>query len=229
MNVLVTAGNTHVPIDRVRVMTSIFTGRTGAAIARCANERGHQVTLLTSRPEALIDLQSLGERWRLLTYRTFDELHELLAGCVTQGRFDAVIHAAAVSDYRTAGIFTPAGTPGRLIDVAADKVKGDHAELWIRMVPTPKLIDRLRHDWNYKGVLVKFKLEGVDDRALLQVAELSRNKSQADLIVANTLEGSATWAYVGPVHGEYQRVSRRELPTRLMERVEQVHAERGHG
>ena len=33
MNILVTAGNTIVPIDRVRCITNVFTGRTGTAIA----------------------------------------------------------------------------------------------------------------------------------------------------------------------------------------------------
>ncbi|MGA9855786.1 MAG: phosphopantothenoylcysteine decarboxylase, partial [Gammaproteobacteria bacterium] len=53
MNIFITAGNTLVPIDRVRGITNVFSGRTGAAIARCAWERGHTVTLLTSHPEAV--------------------------------------------------------------------------------------------------------------------------------------------------------------------------------
>ena len=50
MNVLVTAGNTQAPIDRVRCVTNIFSGRTGAAIANAAWGRGHAVTLATSNP-----------------------------------------------------------------------------------------------------------------------------------------------------------------------------------
>ena len=53
MNLLVTAGNTHAPIDRVRVITNVFSGRTGAAIARAAVGRGHRATLLTSHPETI--------------------------------------------------------------------------------------------------------------------------------------------------------------------------------
>ena len=40
MNLLVTAGNARVYIDQVRCLTNIFTGRTGAAIALEAYERG---------------------------------------------------------------------------------------------------------------------------------------------------------------------------------------------
>jgi len=54
VNILVTAGNTQTPIDRVRCLTNIFSGRTGANIAVRAAERGHTVTLLTSHPEVLL-------------------------------------------------------------------------------------------------------------------------------------------------------------------------------
>jgi phosphopantothenate-cysteine ligase/phosphopantothenoylcysteine decarboxylase/phosphopantothenate--cysteine ligase len=53
MNVLVTAGNTQTPIDRVRCITNVFSGRTGARVAMEAAARGHQVALLTSHPELL--------------------------------------------------------------------------------------------------------------------------------------------------------------------------------
>jgi len=58
MNILVTAGNTIVPIDRVRCITNVFTGRTGTQIAMCGYERGHNVTLLTSHPEVVAKLSS---------------------------------------------------------------------------------------------------------------------------------------------------------------------------
>ena len=101
MNLLVTAGNTLVPIDRVRCLTNVFSGRTGAAVALEADTRGHAVTLLTSHLEAVTSLaggKTLSERWCLRSYRTFDDLHRLMAEFV-KGGLDAVIHSAAVSDY----------------------------------------------------------------------------------------------------------------------------------
>ena len=55
MNILVTAGNTQARIDKVRCLTNIFTGRTGASIAVAAHQRGHRVTLFTSHPEAVTE------------------------------------------------------------------------------------------------------------------------------------------------------------------------------
>jgi phosphopantothenoylcysteine synthetase/decarboxylase len=236
MNLLVTAGNTFAMIDRVRCITNVFTGRTGAAIARTAWDRGHRVTLATSHPEATF---TEGDRWELRPYRTFEELHEIMADLISAGGLDAVVHCAAVSDYLCAGVFAPApGTsfdpqtgrwqsagpgPPALVDRAAGKVKSDESELWVRLTRAPKLVDRVRSAWRFKGVLVKFKLEvGLDNDQLLEVAEHSRRHSDADLMVANTLDGAAEYAYIGPVEGRYQRVSRSELATTLLLVVERL-------
>jgi phosphopantothenoylcysteine synthetase/decarboxylase len=161
-----------------------------------------------------------------------------MAEAIGGGSQDVVIHSAAVSDYQTAGIYAPAsGTRFRndgrwesesaaplLVDRAAGKVKSDDPELWLRMVPTPKLIDCVRGDWKLRGTLVKFKLEvGLSVEQLLNVAERSRRQSRADLMVANTLEGLRSWAYLGPIDGNYERVSRGELPARLLDAVEHLH------
>jgi len=91
-------------------------------------------------------------------------------------------------------------------------------------------VDKIRRDWGFAGVLVKFKLEvGVSDEQLLTIAEPSRRNSDADLMVANTLEGSHEWACIGPMDGAYRRVSRRDLPERVLEAVAQRLEERRHG
>jgi phosphopantothenoylcysteine synthetase/decarboxylase len=237
MNILVTAGNTQVLIDRVRAITNIFTGRTGARIALDAHQRGHTVTLLTSHPETVE--APTAERWVLRGYQTFEDLQQLMEEAIRGGGFDAVIHSAAVSDYRPDGVFSPApgthfqqgegcwlsetGAP-RLEDRTAGKVKSDVPELWLRLVRTPKLVDHIRTDWGFRGLLVKFKLEvGISDSELLDIAERSRCQSSADLMVANTLEGASFWAYLGPLGGQYQRVVRRDLSSRLLDAVEQMH------
>jgi phosphopantothenoylcysteine synthetase/decarboxylase len=250
MNILVTAGNTLTPIDKVRCITNIFTGRTGAGIALHAAKRGHSVTLLTSHPEALdeLDDQANGSAKRLdvRRYRLFADLQTALADLVRRPGLDAIIHAAAVSDYQAAGIFAPGAAtsfrpetatwetatakPPALIDVSAGKVKSDAPELWLRLERTPKLVDLFRRDWGFRGLLVKFKLEaGISEERLLEIAEKSRVQSAADLMVANTLEGASAWAYLGPVAGRYERVGRRDLADRLLREVERLHEERSHG
>ncbi len=250
MRILVTAGNTQTPIDAVRCITNIFTGRTGTRIALEAARRAHQVVLVTSHPEVVGQFAAefgFGEKGTanlgVRTYRTFDDLHRLLAEALSQPereRFDVVIHAAAVSDYAVAGVYAAEGNPAayavgspeeataeggrppRLMPVAGGKISSGHAELWLRLVPTPKLVDLFRSPWGFAGILVKFKLEvGISEAELQQRAEASRLQSGADLMVANTLEGMYSWALVGPVHGSYERVERAALAKRLIDLIDE--------
>ncbi|HEV3144940.1 MAG TPA: phosphopantothenoylcysteine decarboxylase [Gemmataceae bacterium] len=238
MNILLTAGNTQVPIDRVRCITNIFTGKTGALIALEAFHRDHSVTLLTSNPDAVRGLKSVpeGPNWSVFPFQTFEELQREMSSAVKSGHFHAVVHAAAVNDYLNQGVYSPRGdthfetesgnwlgsSPG-LVDRSAGKLKSDDPELWLRLVRAPKLIDFVRSDWHFTGVLVKFKLEvAVSDERLLEIAETSRRHSNADLMVANTLEGAKEWAMVGPLNRKYERVRRDDLPWRLMEAIEDL-------
>jgi phosphopantothenate-cysteine ligase/phosphopantothenoylcysteine decarboxylase/phosphopantothenate--cysteine ligase len=234
MNLLVTAGNTQTPIDRVRCLTNIFTGRTGTQIALEAHRCGHAITLLTSHPEVVRELASAFKpdgRWTVRPYRTFHDLHDAMTELVPGNQFNALIHAAAVSDYHLAGTYAPvtgahfdpmtaAWTNGKLMDVSAGKVKSHHPELWLRLTPTPKLADMVRKPWGFRGTFVKFKLEvGATDAELREIALRSRTQSDADLIVANTLEGKDAVAWVGDRAGGWERVERVKLAGRLLERI----------
>jgi phosphopantothenate-cysteine ligase/phosphopantothenoylcysteine decarboxylase/phosphopantothenate--cysteine ligase len=193
------------------------------------------VTFLTSHPEVVRKLApdlATAATWTMQSYRTFLDLQEAMSGLVPGGRFDVLIHAAAVSDYAVSGIYAPvAGTTfdpasgawahGKMVDVSAGKVKSHHPELWMRLTPTPKLADLVRTTWGFRGVFVKFKLEvGASDAQLQEIAAKSRERSDADLIVANTLEGKDAVAWIGGREGKWERVSRGDLARRLIDRVE---------
>lgn len=240
MNLLVTAGNSQAPLDRVRCVTNIFTGQTGTTIARTAWERGHTVTLLTSHPDLLKDmkLDASDKRFAAVQFRTFDDLAGVMQQQAKTGIYDAIVHSAAVSDYLSAGVYAAEpGTffaprsrewgavdgPAKLVEQKGGKIKSAEPEIWVRMVKAPKLIDRVRSQWNFKGLLVKFKLEvGITDGELLAVAEESRKQSGADLMVANTLDSAKHLAFLGPVGGRYERVARRELAERLILTLEEM-------
>ncbi|MCS7167263.1 MAG: phosphopantothenoylcysteine decarboxylase [Gemmatales bacterium] len=260
MRLLVTAGVTQVPIDQVRVITSVFTGRTGTRIALEANRRGHEVTLLTSAPQLVGEQLRSAARWHVKRFRTFDELHDMLAELVPRQEYDVIIHSAAVSDYRVANVYVPnsgnvmsvsysddkktglaeealdfaplnnqpkpcstSEHRGRFVLQVAPKISSMYGEVWLRLVPTPKLVDQIRRDWGFQGVLVKFKLEaGVSEETLLARAEASRINSAADLMVANLLESVATTAWLGPLAGQYRKLSRQQLAPALLDAVESL-------
>lgn len=234
MRFLITAGNTQTPIDRVRCITNIFSGKTGASLALEAYRQGHIVMLLTSHAEAIRELPNCPatfdeKRWSVWSFRTFDDLARLMESQIPGKPVDVIIHCAAVSDYAVAGIFAPAsgttfhdgawqGEPAKMVDRQRGKVKSDEPELWIRLTRTPKLIDRIRSDWGFAGTLVKFKLEvGLSDEELILIAEASRRQSGAEWMVANTLEGMRDCAFVGPTPHGYERVPRRDLASRLLQ------------
>lgn len=248
MRILVTAGNTQAMIDRVRCLTNVFSGTTGARIALTAFERRHRVVLLTSAPteEVLTYPTSVdAPRWMVRSYRTYEDLGSSMGALLEGFTPDALIHCAAVSDYLSAGVYAPApgtrfepatrtwrgdGRPPTLDDRASGKVKSDEPELWLRLSRAPKLVDRIRTEWSFRGTVVKFKLEvGIGQDELRDIAERSRLHSQADLMVANTLEGVHDWALVGPLNGGYERVRRGELSSRLLDAVESLHEKRSHG
>ena len=238
MNIFVTAGNTQTPVDRVRCITNIFSGKTGARIAVEAFGRGHTVTLATSHPEVLENLPSKAPRTEpnfvVKPYRTYEDLEAIMAGEIGSDRYDAVIHAAAVNDYHVAGVYSLApgtsfdatrmtltGKPVQLRDVSGGKVIGNLNEVWLRMVPAAKLVDRIRTDWKFEGTLVKFKLEvGVTVPKLLEIGERSRVQSRANWLVANRLEDYKRVAYLLGDSIHPRNIDRDQLPATLIQTLE---------
>jgi len=198
---LVTAGNTLEPIDAVRVWSNIFTGITGLSIARALAGIGGDVDLLTSNRQHLAEIgqdwrHEGGGRIRADAFTDHASLRDLLAMRMRQERYDGVFMSAAVSDYRPAGVFAvvsrqtrPDGQQVWIVqDVQAPKVKSSFHAIAVLGEPTEKLVDLFRGNWNYKGLLVKFKLEvGIDRQELIRLGQASRIASGADYLVANTL------------------------------------------
>jgi phosphopantothenoylcysteine synthetase/decarboxylase len=235
MNFLVTAGGTHAPVDKSRSVASVTPTKIGPILARTAAARGHKVTLLTSDPDGAGEG---GEAVSIVSFRTFDDVATQLQQLVKAGGFDALCHAAAVGDYLSAGVYTAEtgtsfnartrqwehrGPAATLLEHKPGRAAATEPEVWIRMVRAPKLIDRVRPQWGFSGLVVKFKTDtGLGDHELVESAEKSRLKSSADLIVVNTWEAANLWAFIGPVEGRYDRVPRREVPERIVLTLEHL-------
>lgn len=215
--VLVTAGSTKVPIDQVRAITNIFKGATGTYIAKHFSQIGAEVTLLTSNPDIAKDVEG---KVRVIKYSTYNELAALMEFEIKNGGYDVVIHSSAVSDYKCEGVYNLNEDKLSRLD-SKQKVSSKHEELYLKLVPTEKLIDKIRGEWKFNGVLVKFKLEvGRSDEDLIEIATKSREFSQADFIVANCLEWSHFCAYIINAKAQVKQVSRRALPKALVRAIE---------
>ncbi len=129
MNILLTAGPTHEPIDAVRYIGNRSSGRMGIAIAQAAIDRGHSVTLILG-PVA-IAVPKEAKRIDVITAAEMDS-----AVMASFPEHDLLIMAAAVADFRPAsstavkiprsGGFTLELVPNRDILAAAGDIKQPH-------------------------------------------------------------------------------------------------------
>jgi phosphopantothenoylcysteine decarboxylase/phosphopantothenate--cysteine ligase len=91
--VLVTAGPTEEPVDPVRVLTNLSSGKMGYAVARAAQEAGAQVTLV-SGPVTLPTPAGVAR----IDVRTADEMFAAVKKAAPAS--DVFIAVAAVADYK---------------------------------------------------------------------------------------------------------------------------------
>src|SRR6476646_10351413 len=97
--ILITAGPTWVPIDAVRHLANLSTGRMGATLARAAAAAGWDTTLLYGPGRHQVTSEDEREM-RVVRFTTFDDLHRLFRDELATRTFGGLLHAAAVSDYR---------------------------------------------------------------------------------------------------------------------------------
>ena len=202
MNVVVTAGATSAPIDDVRVLTNVSSGRFAAAITESCLKRGARVWHIYARsaelpilrfarldleahaPDLALDrLKELQKQW--IACRNRLELVPLQAGNVSDyaatlrhlletHQIDVVILPMAVADYEP--------------EPQSGKIRSDQESLVVHCRRTPKVI-RLVRDWAPSVYLVGFKLlSRVSEEELIRTAASACVNNRADLTVANDLE-----------------------------------------
>jgi phosphopantothenoylcysteine decarboxylase/phosphopantothenate--cysteine ligase len=179
LRVLVTSGGTAEPIDGVRLLTNSSTGRTGAGLAGHFASRGHEVTLLRARDSAPAPPLCAEE-----TFFTFAELDQALTRLLGARPFDAVVHAAAVGDFRVGAV----SVNGVLRAPGAAKLDS-RLPLSLELRPNPKLLDSLRRrSLNPALGLVAFKLTcgAPPADARESVAELF-SSADPDIVVHNDI------------------------------------------
>lgn len=163
--VLVTAGPTMEAMDPVRFISNHSTGKMGYAIARCAMERGAEVTLITGQTAIekppfvrVIPVVSAADM--------FEAVKEHYAD------MDYIVKAAAVADY----------TPEH---VATDKMKKSDADMSISLVRTVDILKYIGEHRKPGQVICGFAMETKD---LLENATKKLTSKNVDMIAANNLK-----------------------------------------
>lgn len=180
-NVLITAGPTWVAIDRVRFISNMATGQTGILLAELFNRYKAKVTLLLGA--ACGKDYPINKNIKVIRFKFFDELNEIIEKNLSQKKFDIVIHSAAVSDYRPKKIYNT-------------KIKSGLKKLTITFIPTVKIIKHIKRIAPFV-LLVGFKFEvSVSKDKLIQSGKELIKQNNLDLAVANTSDNQGYKAYI---------------------------------
>ena len=163
--VVVTAGPTLEAIDPVRFISNHSTGKMGYAIAKCAMERGADVTLISGQTAIekpgfvkVIDVVSAKDMFEAVKKEAEDA--------------DFIIKSAAVADYTS-------------VTVAEDKIKKSDNDMSISLARTTDILKYLGEHKKPNQKLCGFAMETKD---MLENATKKLTAKNADMIVANNLK-----------------------------------------
>ena len=173
-NILVTAGSTVEYIDPVRVITNLSSGKIGNAIAEEASNRGAKVTIVYGYTTAA-NYSSDSSDLKVIKATTTEEMCNIVVSEISSKTYDIAILAAAVTD------FGPEEKSSNKIDSRIDRLS-------LSLVPTRKIVDRIKHITKNDIFLVAFKAEyNVSDLSIVEKAYQKLEECDGDLIVANDI------------------------------------------
>lgn len=199
MNVLITSGGTIIPIDDVRRITNMSSGKFGSKIATAFLKNKTHTIHLHSKDgvspfnislnlmEKNINIQELNDEisnkhdfwynYRMYysehIFRTFDQYQTSLKSLLEDHKPEITILSAAISDYG--------------MNATLGKISSNEDEIILRLKKLPKVINKVK-EWYPETYLVGFKLlSGSTHDDLINAATKLEKQSNADLIVANDL------------------------------------------
>lgn len=169
--VLITAGPTHEPIDRVRYIGNRSSGRMGMALANACADRGWPVMLLLGPIDTASVSPPLHTDIRIERFRTTHDLQSLLVH--HWPAHDVLFMAAAVADFT-------------IKNQTHEKIKRTSDITTLELSPTPDLLGSLAQSTRPEQITIGFALEPPGDLAREATRKLKAKRVHA--IVANPLE-----------------------------------------
>lgn len=206
LQILITSGANHEPIDPVRFIGNHSSGKMGHALAQEALDRGARVTVIAG-PAQFAPPQGA----HVVPVQTAVEMRDAVLKHLEAA--DVVIGAAAVADYRVE-------EPGSV------KHKRDGDGLTLRLVENPDVIAEAALRKRDDQLVIGFAAETHD---LVEHAKAKLQRKNLDLIVANEVGGDdsgfgadttrATFLGADGSSEELRLLTKRELSERLFDRI----------
>ena len=170
-NILITSGGTMEYIDPIRVITNLSSGKMGNAIIKQSLELGAHVTHITGNSS--VSCPSNSSNLETIKVNTSDEMYTKVISEISSKKFDIVIFAAAVTDFK-------------LLQIYKKKIPSQISHsINLELVPTKKIINDIKLiDKNI--FLVGFKAYfDVSNTYLINKAKKKLKECNADIVVAN--------------------------------------------
>jgi phosphopantothenoylcysteine synthetase/decarboxylase len=207
MRIVITGGPSSEPIDGVRLITNQSTGELAIHLAREFREAGNDVELFLGRRSIFRDSPAQ-------FFDTNEHLERLLIGIADREKVHAVLHAAALADFKVAEILVE----GEKQSVA--KISSASAAIQLRLVPKSKLIARLRQ--LFPGAFIvgwKFELDGSRAEVIAKgVQQIAANGTNA--CVVNGSAFGPGFGYCDQNGLVYEVESKAELSKLLLKALE---------
>lgn len=208
MKVLVTAGGTSEPIDNVRSISNISTGKLGSLISETFSSSESVEEIIHISGKSAILPQS--EKVKIFYVDDVSSLEKKLMEVFNQHHIDIIVHSMAVSDYRVKrvtsitnlmeqGAFLKANdcdnraamlsmiNESKPVIGASGKIKSDIDDMLLLMERTPKIISLFKRASSH-SILVGFKLmDGVQKKILMDAAYDLLQINKCDFVLANDL------------------------------------------
>jgi len=177
MNIVITCGPAWEPVDRVRRLTNFSTGRLGITLANRFTGLGWSVFCLKGEQSTCADSLRAHSH---IPFSTNDDLASKLQELGRDIRVDAVLHAAALCDYKVAGV---RAEDGRVLDLP--KIPTCEGRIQLQLVPATKLLPQLREMFPTARIVGwKYELNGGREAAL-EAAQRQLREAHADACVLN--------------------------------------------
>ncbi len=165
--IVVTAGGTQEPIDPVRVITNLSSGKQGYALAQAALDAGSEVTLITAPT-------SLAVPWgaKVIHVNQAQQMHEAVMAEIEDAH--ALVMAAAVTD------FSPA-------QPSLEKIKKNSPLTEIKLIPTTDILKEVNVFKKVKKLDIKVIGFAAESQQLMENALKKMQEKGLDMIAANDI------------------------------------------
>ncbi len=216
MNVVITCGPSYEPIDSARRITNFSTGALGIALANAFTDRGWRVFCFKGEQATCCNALRAHSA---ASFSTNDDLAQKLQSLARTEKVDAVLHAAALCDFKIEGVTNERGET-----ISSPKFSSREGRLQLVLTPALKVLPLLR-GWFSQARIIgwKYELTGARDDALA-LARTQLHECRTDACVLNGTAWGEGFGVCLPDGGVHPCKGRRELGNWLASWLSKAHS-----